>query len=41
MKETYVLETSFAFVIIKAQLYEILCHIQTRFESKSLNIFIE
>ena len=41
IKEIYVLETSFAFVITKARLHEIFCHIQTRFESKSLNIFTE
>ena len=41
MKKTDVLETSFVFVATKARLHEILCDIQTSFESKSLNIFIE
>ena len=41
LKETYVLKTSFAFVTIKARLYEILYYIQTRFKLKSLNIFIK
>ena len=41
IKETYVLETSFAFMTTKARLHKILCHIQIRFESKLSNIFIE
>ena len=41
MKEIDVFETSFAFVATKARLHEIFCDIQTNFESKSSNIFIE
>ena len=41
MKKIYMFKTFFAFVTIKARLHEILCHIQTRFELKSSNIFIK
>ena len=41
MKETNIFKTSFAFVATKARLHKIFYDIQTNFESKSSNIFIE